>query len=178
MISHGYRTAIRTLGRQILLEPVRWDCGRLARAVVTIRRRLRSMRRAGPSTRRDAGLRRQLLRPPTRPALGVPRSRTAAKSSRAPRGSRSPPARQGLLPDRHLASHHPHRRSLVRGRGGDPVEPDVEAGLSLLRRPLLLRMGIDGERMLSYSAASARTGASRRPPRIASRCASATTRTS
>jgi xylan 1,4-beta-xylosidase len=151
MISHGYENGYRTLGRQILLEPIRWGEDDWPEAVV-----------------RDIG------GPIDAPAGAVAQTTTPEFTddfSQLELGRRW----TFHAPDRGEAGRVRVDDGLVlRGKGTSPadtsplamltgdhayevevdvsVEPGVEAGLLLFfNNRLLCGMGIDGERMQSYS---------------------------
>ena len=136
-------------------DPARADPvgrGRLARGGRPRHRRTargaRRRRRPDPA----AGHRRRLLAARTRQALDLPRSRAAARPSAcASRTAWCCAARAPRPPTRHRSRCSP-ATTRTRSRSTSTVEPGVEAGLLLFfNNRLFCGMGIDGERMLSYS---------------------------
>ena len=154
MVSHGYEHGFRTLGRQVLLEPIAWTTT------------------TGPSPPRStSGRRSRHRRMPRRSARHRDSTRTSRPSASASGGpsTRRPRARR-------VGSASTTAWSCAR-RGAGPadtsplciptgdhsyeVEVDVEVSLDsgtvegglllFFNNRLFCGMGIDGERMLSYS---------------------------
>ena len=83
MVSHGYEHGFRTLGRQILLEPIAWtDDGWPVPTIGRPRRRDRG-RPAAAAQHPSPEVPRRLLDAAPGGAMGVPRARRRAKRSRA-----------------------------------------------------------------------------------------------
>ena len=153
MISHGYENGYRTLGRQILLEPIRWseddwpeavvrDLGGAieapAGAVGAARRR-----RTSPTTSRTLVLGERWTFHAPGPRRGRARCASTTASCCGARAPRPPTRRR---------SRCSPETTRTRSRSTSTVEPGVEAGLLLFfNNRLFCGMGIDGERMLSYS---------------------------
>ena len=103
MVSHGYENGYRTLGRQILLEPIAWtDDGWPDRRVRDIGGAAAAPADAVAAAR-VAGLRRRLLDARTRRAMDLPRARPRRGGSAA-RRRRPGAAAQGHRARRHLAA--------------------------------------------------------------------------
>ena len=154
MVSHGYEHGFRTLGRQVLLEPIAWtDDGWPVAAAVDIGVAA-AVTGGCRAAARVAGLPRRLRVRPPRRAVDLPRADSPGEADRLRVDDGLVLTREGERPGRHLAALHPHRRPLLRGRGRHRVSESgsTEAGLLLFfNNRLFCGMGIDGERMLSYS---------------------------
>ncbi len=153
MLSHGYENGYRTLGQAGPARADRVDGRRLAR------RRRRRHRVAAAVTRgcraaaRAAGVRRRLLVRPPRGAVDVPRADRRARRI----GSASD---DGLvLSAKGTGPADTSPLCVLTGDHSYEVEVDIELGPGSTEAGLLLffnnrlfcGMGIDGERMLSYS---------------------------
>ena len=141
MISHGYENGYRTLGRQILLEPIRWGDDDWPEAAV---RDIGGPIEA-PVGRRcpdaGAGHHRRLLAARTGQALDVPRS--GSRRGGASAGRRRPGAAgQGHLSRGHVTARDAHRRPRVRDRGGCLDRARCRGRpAAVLQQPALLRHG-------------------------------------
>lgn len=151
MVSHGYENGYRTLGRQILLEPIRWGDDGWPEAVV---------RDIGGSIEAPAGAaeqhpapdisddfsqlelgRRWTFHAPGRGEAG----RVRVDDGLVLRGKGTSPA--DTSPLAMLTGDHSYEIEV-----DVTIEPGMEAGLLLFfNSRLFCGMGIDGERMLSYS---------------------------
>ena len=151
MISHGYENGYRTLGRQILLEPIRWSEDDWPEAVV------RDI--GGPIDAPSGAVaqtptpdftddfsqlelgRRWTFHAPGRGEAG----RLRVDDGLVLRGKGTSPA--DTSPLAMLTGDHAYEIEV-----DVSIEPGVEAGLLLFfNNRLFCGMGIDGERMLSYS---------------------------
>ena len=151
MVSHGYENGYRTLGRQILLEPIRWGADDWPEAAV---------RNIGGPLEAPAGAAAQTPQPDveddfsqlelgsrwTFHAPGADEAeRVRIEDGLVLRGKGSSPA--DTSPLAMLTGDRAYEIEL-----DVTVEPGVEAGLLLFfNNRLFCGMGIDGARMLSYS---------------------------
>ncbi|MET0829618.1 MAG: family 43 glycosylhydrolase [Microbacterium sp.] len=151
MISHGYENGYRTLGRQILLEPIRWGADDWPEAVAEdlggpIEAPVGAAAQHPPADVSD-GFSSVLLG--ERWAFHAPgrgeAERVRVDDGLVLRGKGTSPA--DTSPLAMLTGDHAYEVEVEL-----TVEPGVEAGLLLFfNNRLFCGMGIDGERMLSYS---------------------------
>ena len=151
MISHGYENGYRTLGRQILLEPIRWgeddwpeavvrDIGGPIDAPVGAVAQTTSPDIADDFSQLELGRRWTFHAPGPGEA-----DRARVDGGLVLRGKGTSPA--DTSPLAMLTGDHAYEIEVE-----VTVEPGVEAGLLLFfNNRLFCGMGIDGERMLSYS---------------------------
>ena len=108
MVSHGYEHGFRTLGRQILLEPIEWtDDGWPVAAADDLGGALAAPADAVAAAR-AAGLPRRLLDAAPGGAMDLPRA-IAGRGGSTPLGRRPGAEREGNRPGRHLAALRPDR---------------------------------------------------------------------
>ncbi len=151
MISHGYENGYRTLGRQILLEPIRWGEDDWPEAVVRdlggpIEAPLGAVAQTPAPDIADDFSQLELGRRWTFHAPGRGEAeRVRVDDGLVLRGKGTSPA--DTSPLAMLTGDHAYEIEVEVS-----VEPGVEAGLLLFfNNRLFCGMGIDGERMLSYS---------------------------
>ena len=151
MISHGYENGYRTLGRQILLEPIRWGEDDWPEAVVRdiggpIDAPVGAAAQTAAPDIADDFSQLELGRRWTFHAPGRGESeRVRIEDGLVLRGKGTSPA--DTSPLAMLTGDHAYEVEV-----DVSVQHDVEAGLLLFfNNRLFCGMGIDGERMLSYS---------------------------
>ncbi|MGR0219994.1 family 43 glycosylhydrolase [Agromyces sp. ZXT2-6] len=151
MISHGYENGYRTLGRQILLEPIRWGEDGWPEAVVRdlgkpIDAPVGAVAQTPAADIDDDFSQLELGKRWTFHAPGRGEAeRIRVDDGLALRGKGTSPA--DTSPLAMLTGDHSYEIEV-----DVTVEPGVEAGMLLFfNNRLFCGMGIDGERMLSYS---------------------------
>jgi beta-xylosidase len=151
MISHGYENGYRTLGRQILLEPIRWGEDDWPEAVAgdlgaSIAAPVGAVPQSPTPDLTDDFSQLELGRRWTFHAPGRGEAeRVRVEDGLVLRGKGASPAETSPLAM--LTGDHAYEVEV-----DVTVEPGVEAGLLLFfNNRLFCGMGIDGERMLSYS---------------------------
>ena len=151
MISHGYENGYRTLGRQILLEPIRWGEDDWPEAVVRdlggpIEAPVGAVAQTPAPDITDDFSQLELGRRWTFHAPGRGEAeRVRVEDGLVLRGKGTSPA--DTSPLAMLTGDHAYEIEV-----DVSIEPGVEAGLLLFfNNRLFCGMGIDGERMLSYS---------------------------
>ena len=151
MVSHGYENGYRTLGRQILLEPIRWGEDDWPEAAVRdiggpLEAPVGAAAQTPPPDIEDDFSQLELGRRWTFHAPGPDEAeRVRIEDGLVLRGKGTSPA--DTSPLAMLTGDHAYEIEV-----DVAVEPGVEAGLLLFfNNRLFCGMGIDGERMLSYS---------------------------